>query len=335
MIRAGIIGLGWWGKTLVQSVQGKSPKIQFTAAQTRSPEKAAEFCQGHGITLHDDLDSILSDPELDAIVSTTPHSEHENQVLKAAAYRKSVYIEKPFTLDRAGAERAVEAVRKAGVTLCVGFQRRFSSSHRDLKNRAQSGSLGTIVHCVAEVTAPGLLLMPGDSWRNDPKELLAGAMTPIGIHALDGMVDLLGQVDTVYCSNLKRLRGRVEDTTSVLLEFRSGPSASLLSSMVTARNSRMAVYGTRGLVEVIRTNKETLRFTPVPNSANSAGPPRQPESVEFPECNLEKESLEAFAEAITSGVRFPVPADELMHVVASFEAIVRSATNHTVVKVLG
>ena len=333
MIRAGIVGLGWWGKTLVDSVHGKSSDIQFVAAQTRSPAKAAEFCRSRGIALHQDVAALLSDPGIDAIVSTTPHSEHEDQVLRAAAAGKNIYIEKPFTLTRRSADRAIDAARKSGIVLAVGFQRRFNLSHRDLKARLRNNSLGTIVHCAAEATASGSLFIAADTWRTDPAEMLAGAMTPLGIHALDGMIDLLGEIDTVYCLNLKRAGSRVEDTTSVLFQFCNGASASLVSSMATARNYRMTVYGTQGSAEASKTTKETLKFVPVVNPATAAKPLPQPEFIEFPASDVERASLEAFAAAIGSGTTFPVPAAELLHVVGSFEAIVRSAATRKPVTV--
>jgi predicted dehydrogenase len=335
MIRAGIVGLGWWGKTLVNSVHGKSSQIQFVAAQTRSPEKAEDFCRSHGIALHQDLDSLLSDPGIDAIVSTTPHSEHEDQVLRAATAGKNIYIEKPFTLNRRSAERAIEAASNAGIVLAVGFQRRFNLSHRDLKARVQNNSLGTIVHCAAEATASGSLFVAADTWRNDPDEMLAGSMTPLGIHALDGMIDLLGAIDTVYCLNLKRAGGRVEDTTSTLFELRSGASASLVSSMATARNYRMTVYGTHGSAEAAKTTKETLKFVPVVDPTAAAKPVPQTEFIEFPASDVERAALEAFAVAIGHGTTYPVPAAELLHVVASFEAIVQSAATRAPVRVNG
>jgi predicted dehydrogenase len=335
MIRAGIVGLGWWGKTLVESVRGKSRDIQFVAAQTRSPQKAQDYCRERGIVLHQDLDSLLSDPQVDAIVSTTPHSEHENQISRAAAAGKHIYIEKPLALNVRSAERAIEAARKAGIVLAVGFQRRFSPSHSELKTRIQNNSLGTIVHCATEATVPGALFSSEDTWRNDPDEILAGAITPIGIHPLDGMIDLLGPVDTVYCVNLKRVGGRVEDTTSILFELRNGASASLVSSMATARNYRMTIYGTQGFVEAGRAAKETLKFVPVVRPGASANPAVQPEFIEFPASDVERASLDGFAAAIGSGLQFPIPADALIHVVASFEAIVHSAATHAPVRVHG
>jgi len=77
MVRAAIVGLGRWGRSLVNSVQGKSDDIRFVLAHTRTRETAEDFCREKGIKLVDGYDQILSDPAIDAVVLATPHSLHE------------------------------------------------------------------------------------------------------------------------------------------------------------------------------------------------------------------------------------------------------------------
>src|SRR5205085_3731600 len=125
MINAAIVGLGRWGRTLVNSVQGKSGAIRFTAAHTRTRSSAEAFCAENGIALKDDLDQILADPAIDGVVFATPHSQHGPQVERAAAAGKHVLMEKPFTLDLKSAEGAVDAAARAGVVLAVAYPRRF------------------------------------------------------------------------------------------------------------------------------------------------------------------------------------------------------------------
>ena len=62
MIRAAIIGLGTWGQNLVLSVQGVSPSIRFTAAATRSPDKARDFAQAQGLRMLPSYEAALADP---------------------------------------------------------------------------------------------------------------------------------------------------------------------------------------------------------------------------------------------------------------------------------
>lgn len=104
MIRAGIVGLGWWGKTLVESVSGASDDIQFVAGatRTRTPE-ILEFVELHDLTMKEDYADLLADGEVDAVVLATPHSMHSKQVVAAAEAGKHVFCEKPFALTKADA----------------------------------------------------------------------------------------------------------------------------------------------------------------------------------------------------------------------------------------
>ena len=125
MIRAAIVGIGRWGRTLVGASQGKSAAFRFTAGQTRTRAKAEAFCAENGIALKDDLDQILADAAIDGVAFATPHSQHGGQVERTAAAGKHVFMEKPFTLDLKSAEAAIEAVARAGVVLAVAYPRRF------------------------------------------------------------------------------------------------------------------------------------------------------------------------------------------------------------------
>src|SRR5579885_2193021 len=100
-----------------------------------------------------------------------------------------------------------------------------------------------------QTATAGHFMPAGYYWRADPKEAPAGAMTATGVHNLDALIWLFGRIEEVYCLNLKRMMEQLEDTTSILMRFESGMSASLYCSLVTAPSYRFAVYGTRGRAE--------------------------------------------------------------------------------------
>ena len=100
---------------LVNAVQGNSTAIRFTAGATRTRAKAEAFCAEKGIALYDNLDAMLADDAVDAVVCATPHSEHADQVERIAAAGKPVFMEKPFALDRKSAARALDAAARAGI----------------------------------------------------------------------------------------------------------------------------------------------------------------------------------------------------------------------------
>ena len=103
MINAAIVGLGRWGKALVNAVQGKSDAIRFVKGVTRTRASAEDFARDKGFTLVDSYDEILADPAIGAVVIATPHSQHADQVRRAIAAGKHILVEKPITLERASA----------------------------------------------------------------------------------------------------------------------------------------------------------------------------------------------------------------------------------------
>jgi predicted dehydrogenase len=334
MIRAAIVGIGHWGRTLVNAVQGNSEAIRFTAGATRTRAKAEAFCAEKGIMLYDDLAAILADPAIDAVVCATPHSEHGGQVERIAAAGKHVFMEKPFTLDRRSAARALDAVARAGVTLGVAYPRRFHPNMKELKARVADGRLGAIAHCYAEQNTPAGLFMARESWRATQSEAPGGAMTALGVHNVDAMIHLFGEIDEVYASSLKRaIAYDAEDTTSVMFQLASGMSASMVCSLVTTVSYRLAVFGTKGCAELLTPNLD-FHFTPTPDGPptgrNVALPPEITEHLGF---NALLAELEAFAAAIEGGPAYPIAPQEVLHGVAVFEAIVQSAALRQPVKV--
>jgi predicted dehydrogenase len=258
-------------------------------------------------------------------VLSTPHSQHGDQVRRAAAAGKHVFCEKPFTLVAADARSAIAAAEKAGIMLAVGFNRRFHPSMAELRRRVKDGSLGVIETCISEHTAgTGASIQPG-FWRADPSETPAGAMTGIGIHTVDTMIHLFGRVAEVHCITARRAAPHVDDTTTVLLKFADGMSGLFFGSLTTVPNYRLAVYGSKGFAEIQKPTLEQFRFAPVPDPKLGHLAVMQPEAIDTPGFDTVAAELTAFAEALRDKVLYPVPPAEVLHGVEVFEAIVNSA----------
>jgi predicted dehydrogenase len=159
VINAGIVGLGWWGKTLVEGVAG-SKDIRFVAGSARNhTDDIKAFAKEHDFTLYKSFEEMLGHKGLDAVVLATPHSLHVPQTIAAAQAGKHVFCEKPFALTGAEAREAVDAVQKAGVTLGLGYNRRWHPEMTKLRNMIDSGELGVILHVEATMTFPNALLL--------------------------------------------------------------------------------------------------------------------------------------------------------------------------------
>ena len=84
MIAAAVVGLGWWGRHLVESVQGTSARIRFVRAADVAPEAARDFAARHGLRLSSDIAEVLADPQVEAVILTTPHALHAEQAVRVA-----------------------------------------------------------------------------------------------------------------------------------------------------------------------------------------------------------------------------------------------------------
>ena len=101
MIDAAIIGLGRWGKGIVQSVQGKAKRLRFIRGVSKEPEQVRDFAARHGFALSTEFEEALADPRVQAVVLATPHSLHVDQIVAVAAAGKHVWCEKPLALTLA------------------------------------------------------------------------------------------------------------------------------------------------------------------------------------------------------------------------------------------
>lgn len=315
MIHAAIVGVGRWGRTLVDSVQGKSAKIGFTRALARRPATAEDFARERGLALSDRLEDALADPNVDAVVLATPHSLHAQQVEQAAAAGKHVFVEKPFTLTKTDAEDAVRAAQAAGIVLALGHNRRFLPSVSELRARLQAGRLGTVLHAETNQSGPGAIRYRQGMWRANPTESPAGGMAGMGVHMVDGLIDLLGPVRQVQAVSCRRaLQIDIDDTTAVLLRFVSGATGYLGTLAATAPEWRMQVFGAKGWIELRDERWLEARMLDT-----------EPERIDFGPFDKERAELEAFADAISTGTPYPITLEQAIHGVAVFEAIVRSA----------
>lgn len=315
MLKAAIVGLGGWGQTLVNSVQGKSDRITFVRGVTRTPAKAADYAAKQGFPLTGAFEDALRDSGVEAVVLATPHTQHAEQMIAAAAAGKHIFVEKPFTLSKASAEESVAAAKQAGVTLALGHNRRFLPPVIELRRRIARGDIGKVLHVDANMSGnPSLRFAPG-IWRTDVHEAPAGSMSPIGIHMVDLLICLFGEIRSVTAQSLRLATDLpIDDTTSMTFRFASGMTGCFATLGATARTLKIHVFGTEGWLEL--RGESELVHQPM------TGPAKV---TEFPAFDKERAELEAFAEAVAGRAAYPLTDAEAVHGIAVFEAIVRSA----------
>ena len=323
MLRAAICGPGHWGTRLIQAVQGKSGKIAFTTAVTRNPAGRADLQQRFGLALISDYAAVLRDASIDAVVLATPHSQHGAEIEAAAHAGKHIFVEKPFTLSRAEAERAIAACRAAGVTLAVGFNRRYAPAYRAMLKRIAAGEIGAIRHLEGHFSGPATYQTEPGNWRSNQVESPGGAMTARGVHVLDSMLHIAGPVESAFAFSEKLQHEiDVDDTTACTLRFIGGVTGLLATLHAASAFYRIHVFGSAGALEM--RGETELLFSDLDGAV---------ERFTYPSIDKERAELEDFADAVARGVKFVIAPEEIVNGVAATEAVAESARTRQPVRI--
>jgi predicted dehydrogenase len=323
MIDAAIVGAGRWGQSLVESVQGKSDRIRFVRAVARTPAKVESWCKQNGLALGSDYAEALSDPQVRAVVLATPHTQHGEQIAAAARAGKHVFVEKPFTLDRASAKAAMAECETAKIAVGIGFNRRFMPAFRELKRMIDAGELGTVLH--VEGNASGnLASMPAANWRANRTESPGGGMTSLAIHLMDAMIWMLGPIRIIDAKSSKKVMPfDVDDTTSMLLTFVSGATGYLGTVAATPFFMNLRVFGSKGWAQLVD-NNTLVKAIAGPAAPGTNPYASKPETVKLDSQASLKDELEAFADAAEGRAPFPISHDEIVHGVSAFQSMLDS-----------
>src|SRR5262245_30709401 len=329
MIRAAVAGLGWWGQHVVRSLAG-SEHLHIVVAVETNPARA-DFATEYGLRFTGDLNDVLADPAVEAVILCTPHALHTEQVLACAAAKTHVFCEKPLALTRADAMRSVAACNGASVVLGIGHERRYEPAIAEVRRLVREGVLGTLLPAEANFNHDKLANVPAGDWRASPKDAPAAGMTAMGIHLSDLFVDLLGPAREAFAVTSSRVAYRDNgDVVSALIRFESGATGYLNAILVTPHYLCLTVFGSDAWIEV---RNETHPDTPGPSVLTLQHRDGRRETRTYEWVNTVRVNLEAFAQAIQGGASYPFTDVQKIGNIAVLEAIYRSAESNRPVRI--
>lgn len=331
MLNVAVVGLGWWGKIMVDQIRG-SDKLRVVRVADLNPA-SEPFAQERDLPFSTSYDEVLQDSRVQGVVLCTPHSQHTDQIVAGAQARMHVFCEKPLSMTRADVLRAVAAVQSAGVALAVGHEKRFEPPIVEIMRLLKSGALGTPLQVEANFSQDKFLALSADNWRLSGAEAPAGPMTATGIHLLDLAVGVFGEAESVLAS-VKQLGSSLTngDTLAALVTFKRGGHALLSAMLATPFAGRFAVFGSHGWAEV---RDKTHPEAPEGWTLTTCLRGQKPVSVDIAPASAVLRNLEAFADAAQGRAPYPVPRDQMIANVSALEAIFRSAKTGAIEKVKG
>src|ERR1041385_6422851 len=243
-LRVAAIGMGWWSDVLADAVV-RSGKLEIAACFTRSEDKRRAFAAKYRCRAAMSYDEILGDPEIEAIINTTPNDAHLETTRAAASAGKHVFLDKPIAHTVADAPAITQGRRKAGVVLALGYQRRRERQFRWIRQQIDAGALGKLVNAEANISRDRLRKVDLASWRYTAAGMPGGVMLQIGIHYTDVLEYLMGPITAVSGSFVRLvLPGDNPDVASLVLEHENGALSTLNASYASAgEHYLMNIYG--------------------------------------------------------------------------------------------
>ena len=184
-LRVGLAGLGRMGRIHAANLAWRCPSARLVAVTDADAGVAARVGAELGVPAAPSYEDLLSD--VDAVALATPTATHAELVTRAAGAGRDVFCEKPVSLDRAASVATLDAVRRSGRVLQVGFHRRFDPDWVAAAERIRAGELGDVY----------LFRTSLRDMRSPRPEFLAGSggfFVDVTIHDLDTARWLVGEI---------------------------------------------------------------------------------------------------------------------------------------------
>ena len=141
-LRVAVLGMGWWSDVLADGMR-RSDKFEIRSCFTRSETKRRAFADKYGCVPASSYETILKDPDIEAIINTTPNNAHLETTRLAAQAGKHVFLDKPIANTVHEAREIASVCETAGVVLSLGYQRRRESHFRWIKSEIDAGALAS------------------------------------------------------------------------------------------------------------------------------------------------------------------------------------------------
>jgi coenzyme F420 hydrogenase subunit beta len=244
-IPVGLVGVGGWGRQYVDSLQ-KSDLFDLRVCFDTNKEILEEVCSSVGCLEVNSLEELLAVDNLQAVVIVTPNFLHYEQCIKAIEQGKHVFVEKPIANTVEEAKKIYQAAKENNVIASVGHNVRRRSEFRMMKKLIETGEIGEVTMVEANNSQP-----IGDgretSWRLDKDTCPSGPLLQLGIHHIDTLRYLFGEITEVksYLKN-EYFKSGVPDTILSVFSFKSRVLGYLGTNYVSELSFAMRVYGTKG-----------------------------------------------------------------------------------------
>jgi len=339
MINVGIIGGGGISNTHARAAS-EVEGVQVTAFYGANRQKVEQLRVTFGGKAYGDFELFLDHKPMDAVIIGSPSGLHAQEGIESAKRGLHVLVEKPLDVTTEKSDAMIKECDLHNVKLAVCFQDRFSADGVRLKNLIDDGGLGKLILVSGRVKwyrPPEYY--SGSRWRGKLSLDGGGALMNQGIHTVDLLLWLLGDVKRVYASSSTALHDiESEDTLVSTLEFANGAIGTLeaATSVYPGYDRRVEITGSEGTIvfehdRIIRADLKTALPTAI-----QASPKAMNQSASSPivsDVSGHKRIIEDFVHAIKTNGTPRCDGHEGKRSVKLVEAIYASARTGKAVEV--
>jgi len=251
-VKWGVLGAGGIADRRTLPGMMLAENAELVAVMEVVPGLAPKLCEKYNAKRwYTDAESLLADPEVEAVYIASPVGFHASQVRACIAAGKHILVEKPVAATSAESYALCKEAADKGLLMATGLMMRFNTYHQQIKEMISEGKLGQIVNCHALFSCwyPD---MPGN-WRQSKATAGGGSMTDMGIHCLDLIEYITGSriVKVGGLAETLTFKYDVEDSCTALCKLSNGAFATVDAYFNMPDESvkwKLEFYGTKGSV---------------------------------------------------------------------------------------
>ena len=249
MIRWCVIGAGGIADRRTIPALLEDDNNVLVALMEKNQEVGKAVSEKYGVKCYNDEEEMLKNEECDAVYIGTPVFCHYEQAMLALKYGKHVFIEKPIALDSKQGEQMLEAFKKAGKQLFIGYMMKYHNLHVKAKEIVSAGGIGQVSSIRLQFTCwyPDI----AGAWRQKKALGGGGAIMDLGVHCIELAEYILdeeiNEVKAFY--DTRTFSYEVEDSAVIIFKTKSGVLGHIDVSFNVpdkASNSKLEIYGTKG-----------------------------------------------------------------------------------------
>lgn len=310
----------------VQANENLNIKYVWDEDQARGEAWAKEL----NVPFESDLNQVLSNSDVDAVVVTTPTSMHKEIIIQAAEHGKHIFTEKVLAFTAKDCEAIYSAVEEANVSLMVSLPMLTQTNYLYAQKAIDEGWIGDLSMVRCRFAHSGGVPPQGQEYGWLPARFFdkadagGGAMIDLGAHPIYLTNRLAGKAASVSASFMKRENQEVDNNSALLVEYESGALGIVETSFVSHGSPfQLEVYGTQGTLR-ISDGQVTVSSVHI-NDGKQTNLTEQLEALPMP--------MVQWVDEIKNGTQPTIKQADVVHLSLINEAAAKSAAEGTKVNV--